>query len=65
MNAKLIMVVVIKIVQTLLVVINEFALRGICTTALEIYATVIYPFLKHRSSRPEMFCKKCVLKEFV
>ena len=29
MNAKLIMVVVIKIVQTLLVVINAVALRGI------------------------------------
>ena len=45
MNVKLIMVVVIKVVQTHLVVINAVALKGICTITPQIYARVRNPSL--------------------
>ena len=45
MNVKLIMVVVIKTVQTHLVVINAVVSKDICTITPQIYATVRDPSL--------------------
>ena len=46
MNVKLIMVVVIKIAQIHLVVINVVALKGICTITPQTYAMVRDPSLR-------------------